>query len=288
MASQQPDASPPPAAPALSAAERKALRALGHHLDPVVMIGDAGLSAAVLAEAARALNAHELIKIRVLGDDRQARAQMMADLCAALGCAPVQSIGKLLLVWRPRPAEASGREAFRPKMQAGQLAERQPARAPLAASAPRRRTSPAPATPAATGPGARKPAARRDAEPGRPSNRTRSEARPTRTVRGDEESRPRRPATDSRARPAAARPAAARPTTARPTTARPSTAKPRSVGTSARGASLKAGTGARGAPSAQGKPRAQTGAGKPRSASPAAGAGRPASKRPATKRRTHS
>lgn len=278
MASQQTDASPPPAAPTLSAAERKALRALGHHLDPVVMIGDAGLSAAVLAEAARALNAHELIKVRVLGDDRQARAQMMADLCAALGCAPVQSIGKLLLVWRPRPAESSNREAFRPKKQAGQLAERQPARAPLAASVPRRRSPATPATPAAAANGTRKPAARRDAEPGRPAKRTRPEARATRTVRGDEESRPRRPATDSRARPS----------TARPSTARPSTAKPRSTGAGARGASLKTGTGTRGTSSAQGRPRTQTGSGKPRSTGPAAGAGRPASKRPATKRRTHS
>ncbi len=58
---------------ALTPADRKALRARAHHLDPVVMIGDAGLSRAVLAEADRALGAHELIKIRVLGDDRAQR-----------------------------------------------------------------------------------------------------------------------------------------------------------------------------------------------------------------------
>ncbi|MGE0806627.1 MAG: YhbY family RNA-binding protein, partial [Burkholderiaceae bacterium] len=71
---------------ALSPAERKALRARAHHLDPVVMIGEAGLSQAVIAEADRALAAHELIKIRVHGDDRLRRQTVMAEICAALGC----------------------------------------------------------------------------------------------------------------------------------------------------------------------------------------------------------
>jgi len=90
---------------ALTPADRKALRARAHHLDPVVMIGDAGLSRAVLAEADRALGAHELIKIRVLGDDRAQRQALLTEICSALGCAPVQSIGKLLVVYRPKPIE---------------------------------------------------------------------------------------------------------------------------------------------------------------------------------------
>ena len=70
------------------------------------MIGDAGLSAGVLAEADRALTAHELIKLRVFGDDRQLRRDILAALCAELGCQPVQEIGKLLVVYRQRPPEA--------------------------------------------------------------------------------------------------------------------------------------------------------------------------------------
>lgn len=93
---------------ALTPADRKALRARAHHLEPVVMIGDAGLSRAVLAEADRALRAHELIKIRVLGDDRSQRQALLTEICSALGCAAVQSIGKLLVVYRPKPIEDAG------------------------------------------------------------------------------------------------------------------------------------------------------------------------------------
>jgi RNA-binding protein len=88
-------------APTLDAAQRKALKAQAHPLKPVVMIGDAGLSPSVLAEIERALVSHELIKIRVLGDDREARVSLLAAICAQTGSAPVQHIGKLLVVWRP-------------------------------------------------------------------------------------------------------------------------------------------------------------------------------------------
>ena len=87
----------------LSSAQRSELRGRAHHLEPVVMIGDAGLTAAVMAEIDRALNAHELIKIRVHGDDRGARLQMLADICTQAACAPVQNIGKLLIIWRKAP-----------------------------------------------------------------------------------------------------------------------------------------------------------------------------------------
>jgi len=113
---------------ALSPAERKALKARAHHLKPVLIVGDAGLSATVLAEGERALAAHGLIKVRVLGDDRARRDVLMRELCAALGCAPVQSIGKLLVVYRPRldehaPAAVPGsrrrRGPHQPKKAAG-------------------------------------------------------------------------------------------------------------------------------------------------------------------------
>lgn len=89
----------------LDAADRKALRARAHHLDPIVMIGEAGLTRAVLDETDRALRAHELIKVRVLGDDRAQRQAMSTEICSALGCTAVQSIGKLLVLYRPRPIE---------------------------------------------------------------------------------------------------------------------------------------------------------------------------------------
>jgi RNA-binding protein len=89
----------------LSIAERKAHRAEAHHLDPVVMIGNDGLTPAVRKEADAALNAHGLIKIRVLGDDREKRDAIFTQLCDELGAAPIQHIGKLLVLWRPKPAK---------------------------------------------------------------------------------------------------------------------------------------------------------------------------------------
>ena len=67
------------------------------------MIGNDGLTPAVLKEAEMALNAHGLIKIRVLGDDRVLREGMFASLADQLNAAPIQHIGKLLVLWRPLP-----------------------------------------------------------------------------------------------------------------------------------------------------------------------------------------
>jgi len=97
----------------LTIAERKAHRAQAHHLDPVVMIGSDGLTAAVKKEADAALNAHGLIKIRVLGDDREARDAMYRQLADELGAAPIQHIGKLLVLWRPKPAKAKAADEER-------------------------------------------------------------------------------------------------------------------------------------------------------------------------------
>ena len=87
----------------LTVQERKAHRAEAHHLSPVVMIGADGLTPAVLKETDAALNAHGLIKIRVLGDDRAAREAMYQQLADELNAAPIQNIGKLLVLWRPQP-----------------------------------------------------------------------------------------------------------------------------------------------------------------------------------------
>jgi RNA-binding protein len=89
----------------LSIAERKAHRAEAHHLDPVVMIGNDGLTPAVRKEIDGALKAHGLIKVRVLGDDRLQREEMFQSLADELGAAPIQHIGKLLVLWRPKAAK---------------------------------------------------------------------------------------------------------------------------------------------------------------------------------------
>ncbi len=87
----------------LSPAQRKEKRADAHHLDPVVMIGGDGLTPAVQKEVDAALNAHGLIKVRVFSDERTTREAIFAALSDELGAAPIQHIGKLLVLWRPMP-----------------------------------------------------------------------------------------------------------------------------------------------------------------------------------------
>jgi RNA-binding protein len=77
------------------------LRGLGHSLNAVVMIGNNGLSEKVLREIDRSLSAHELIKIKVQGDQRELRVQMLQEICDKLGAAAIQHIGKQLVVYRP-------------------------------------------------------------------------------------------------------------------------------------------------------------------------------------------
>jgi putative YhbY family RNA-binding protein len=86
----------------LTPAERSALRAEAHGLNPVVMVGEAGLTPAVMTEIASSLDAHGLIKVRVFGDDREARVAMYEQICTELDCSPVQHIGKLLVLYRPK------------------------------------------------------------------------------------------------------------------------------------------------------------------------------------------
>ena len=99
----------------LTPAQRKEKRADAHHLDPVVMIGGDGLTPAVQKEVDAALNAHGLIKVRVFSDERATRESIFSTLADALGAAPIQHIGKLLVFWRPMPpkekVEREGRGA---------------------------------------------------------------------------------------------------------------------------------------------------------------------------------
>lgn len=86
----------------LTPAERSALRAEAHGLNPVVMIGEAGLTENVVKEIAASLDAHGLIKVRVFGDDREARVAMYDQIATDLDAAQVQHIGKLLVLYRPK------------------------------------------------------------------------------------------------------------------------------------------------------------------------------------------
>jgi len=95
----------------LTPAERSALRAEAHGLKPIVMIGESGLSNNIYKEIELGLDAHGLIKVRVFGDDREARVAMYEEICAKTGAAPVQHIGKLLVLYRPKVEAEKSRTA---------------------------------------------------------------------------------------------------------------------------------------------------------------------------------
>jgi putative YhbY family RNA-binding protein len=87
----------------LTSAQRRALKARAHALKPVVLLGAAGLTDAVLREIDRALAAHELVKIKVPDDDRGLREQVFTGAAENLSAAKVQSIGKMIVLFRPFP-----------------------------------------------------------------------------------------------------------------------------------------------------------------------------------------
>lgn len=104
--SDSPDV-PTPAAPAptLTARQRAALKARAHALEPVVRIGQAGLTDAVVQQIDRALEAHALIKVKVNDGEREARAALGEAISARTGAALVQRVGKVLVLWREAPAD---------------------------------------------------------------------------------------------------------------------------------------------------------------------------------------
>jgi len=116
--------------------QRKSLKADAHSLSPVVMVGGDGLTPAVIKEAKLAIDHHGLIKIRVFGDDRDARVAIYEELCDKLDAAPVQHIGKLLVLWKPKDIvdEAYANLGRSPKQTKKSLqaprTKRQPNRAP--------------------------------------------------------------------------------------------------------------------------------------------------------------
>ena len=124
----------------LTAKERQALKALAHGLKPVVLLGSAGLSAAVVKEIDRALVAHELIKVKVPVDDRAEREEIFASVAESLSAARVQAIGKLLVLFRPAPEQEETATVEAPR-QKGSRSLRTENRSPKApATAPRGRS----------------------------------------------------------------------------------------------------------------------------------------------------
>ncbi|MBI3903045.1 MAG: YhbY family RNA-binding protein [Nitrosomonadales bacterium] len=97
----------------LTVLQRQNLKARAHPLNPTVIIGNAGLTPSVLEEIARSLKSHELIKIRAMSGDREARDAMMLEICEKLNAAPVQHIGKILVVYQPLADEPEKKPAKR-------------------------------------------------------------------------------------------------------------------------------------------------------------------------------
>ncbi len=178
----------------ITSAERRALRGRAHHLHPVVAIGQHGLTPSVIKEIDANLRAHELIKVRAFSDIRGEREAMLGQLCAKLDAAPVQHIGKLLILWRPALAEAAskekplreksprGKSAAKQDRKTGNVRERGKAGKTMAKSTPQARrprspTARAPARPPAAGASSK----RRGGPPGIPSAPVSRERRRRRT-----------------------------------------------------------------------------------------------------------
>ena len=98
----------------LTPAQRQLLKARAHALKPVVLLGAAGFTDAVLREIDRALAAHELVKIRIASDDREHRAHIFTTVAEKLSAAKVQSIGKTIVVFRPSPESEEKQEGDPP------------------------------------------------------------------------------------------------------------------------------------------------------------------------------
>lgn len=118
----------------LTPEQRRALRAAAHHLHPVVTIAGKGLADSVAKEIDRSLRAHELIKVKLQGIERDEREILLTEICEQLECAPVQHIGNTLILWRPNPeqekAAATPKRGAKPKTkkQAAAAQEKAPRR----------------------------------------------------------------------------------------------------------------------------------------------------------------
>lgn len=84
----------------LSSAQRREYRAIAHNLKPIIIIGDKGLTEGLLQELDRALEDHELIKVKVSSNDREGRGEIIEEMCRQSGAELVQTIGKIAIILR--------------------------------------------------------------------------------------------------------------------------------------------------------------------------------------------
>lgn len=120
----------------LDADTRRALKKQAHHLKPIVQTGAAGLSEPVLAEIERALVDHELVKVKLVADDKPAFSAEVDKACAALGAACVQQIGRMATLYRPNPEKSEAKP--KPAANASKAKPR-PRKSPYPKRPPRRR-----------------------------------------------------------------------------------------------------------------------------------------------------
>jgi len=116
----------------LNAAAKKALKARAHSLNPILQLGEKGLTDSVVTEIERAIAAHELIKIRAAPLNRDEREVALAGICERTNSHPVQHIGKMLIVYRQKP-QAEAPKAPRARLPRGAKSgwsERKEARKP--------------------------------------------------------------------------------------------------------------------------------------------------------------
>jgi len=93
----------------LTTKARAALKARAHALEPVVRVGHAGVTGAMVAEIDRALEAHELIKVKIGEGDRDERGTHAETIATRTGAAVVQRVGRVLILWRPRPDDGKSK-----------------------------------------------------------------------------------------------------------------------------------------------------------------------------------
>ncbi len=91
----------------LTPGQRARLKAKAHALEPVVQVGQAGVSDTVVAEVDRSLTAHGLIKVRLAGADRATRDELAQTLSDRTDATVVQQVGRVVVLWRPRPDDKS-------------------------------------------------------------------------------------------------------------------------------------------------------------------------------------
>lgn len=123
----------------LTPEQRRTLRAAAHHLHPVVSIASNGLTESVQKEIDRSLSAHELIKVKLHGIERDERAVLLNEICEHLGCAPVQHIGNVLVLWREQPEAEKMEKTVRATKRAPKPKTKKQAAAAL--ERPRRKTT---------------------------------------------------------------------------------------------------------------------------------------------------